>query len=191
MKKRKATATAMALSMLMLAGLAGCSQNEFTERGPEPKAPVNPPPAQRVEKGEGMAGGMTEPPPPPEPQAVRYTGSVILPAALAPKVKPGMVLFLIASTPAGAPAGPSGQAKAMPLAARRFADLDTTSFPLSFELDQADSMSGQPLPPAAEIRVRLDSDGDLATLRAGDLVAGPVSVQAGKPAVMALKEHTP
>lgn len=178
---------AMALALLVLAGLAACSQNEYTESGPASTAPKNPPPAQRVEKGEGMSGGMTEPPPPPEPQAVRYAGSVTLPTTLIPKVKPGMVLFIIAN----APAGSTGDAKPVPLAAKRLTDLTPSSFPLPFDLGEAESMSGQPLPPTAEIRVRLDSDGDLATLLAGDLVAGPVPVQAGKPAVLALKEHTP
>ena len=57
MEKIITTTGAMALALLMVAGLAACSQNEYTESGPAPKAPKNPPPAQRVEKGEEWPEG--------------------------------------------------------------------------------------------------------------------------------------
>lgn len=177
-KKAKMTA-ALALVALLLMGLAACCQNEFSEPGTAPPAPKDPPPAQRVERGVETA----QAPPQPEPGQGHFTGSIALPAALAPKMKPGMVLFVIALDP--------GAAKPTPLAARRVADLHPGAFPFAFELGAEDSMVGQPLPAAAEIVVRLDSDGDLKTSVAGDLVAGPISAQAGKRAELTLQEPAP
>ena len=47
-----------------------------------------------------------------------------------------------------------------PLAARRLA---ASSFPLAFEIGQADSMTGAQIPDAVLVEIRLDTDGDLAT----------------------------
>ena len=177
--KRRTTATAvMGLTVVVLVGLAGCSQNEYTEPGPAPQAPRNPAPAQRVEKsqpGEPAVSGTAS-----YPADSTYAGSVSLSPSLRNGVKPGMVLYVIAR--------PGGGRDATPLAAKRFDVSGPGTFPFHFELGLADSMSGNPLPSSAELLAKLDGDGDLATRQPGDLVADPVPVQFGKPVELKLRE---
>jgi cytochrome c-type biogenesis protein CcmH len=61
----------------------------------------------------------------------------------------GGVIFLMVRAP--------GEEAGMPLAVER---LTPTSFPLRFEIGEANSMTGQPLPDEVEVEARLDSDGN-------------------------------
>ena len=83
-------------------------------------------------------------------------------------VPPGSVVFVTARQ-AGSAAGP-------PIAAKRLAP---ASFPLSFELSDADSMAGKPLPKHLSIEARVDRDGDAATRDPADPVARQDDVPAG------------
>jgi len=80
----------------------------------------------------------------------KVEGVLELDPALGPL--PGGVLFLMLRE-AGFGAGP-------PLAAKRIA---SPSFPMRFEIGEADSMTGDPLPAQLLVEARLDSDGDPTT----------------------------
>jgi hypothetical protein len=54
------------------------------------------------------------------------------------------------------------------------------TFPASFELSEADSMMGQPLPDRLSIEARLDSDGDPTTRPPTDPKARLDKVQVGR-----------
>ena len=73
---------------------------------------------------------------------------------------PGGVLFIIARG-AGVTSGPPAAVKRLPL----------SSFPVQIDLTSADSMMGQPLPPAMRLEARIDSDGNPLTRDPKDPVA--------------------
>lgn len=73
---------------------------------------------------------------------------------------PTGVLFVIARS-AGVTSGPPAAVKRLPLSA----------FPLEVDLTSADSMMGQPLPPAMRLEARIDSDGNPLTKDPKDPVA--------------------
>src|SRR5262249_29189695 len=79
----------------------------------------------------------------------KVSGTVELDPSLAGQISPGTIVF-ITLRESGFGAGP-------PLAAKR---LVARSFPIPFEIGSADSMRGDPIPDAALIEARADSDGD-------------------------------
>jgi cytochrome c-type biogenesis protein CcmH len=79
----------------------------------------------------------------------RVAGTVELDPALQGQLPAGGVLFVFARA-TGVSGGP-------PAAAKR---LVPSGFPLRFELTDADSMMGQPLPGTLRLEARLDTDGD-------------------------------
>jgi tetratricopeptide (TPR) repeat protein len=98
-------------------------------------------------------------------------------AAVVARIRPGSVIFLTVR-PAGVSAGP-------PAAVKR---LQSSSFPLQFEVGAGDSMMGQPLPESMRIDVRADSDGDPLTRPPSDPAGYVDGVALGKTGVrIALK----
>lgn len=87
---------------------------------------------------------------------------------------PNGVLFVIARDPAGGP----------PAAVKRIA---VTSFPITVDISQADSMLGQPLPDLFRLEARLDSDGDPLTKPASDPSAALDNVAPGAVITLSLK----
>jgi cytochrome c-type biogenesis protein CcmH len=118
--------------------------------------------------GEPPATTAAEPPASNDPRAVRGT----LTLAGGTNVPPGAAVFLIVR-PAGAKGGP-------PVAVSR---LEARSFPLTFQLSQANSMMGQPLPDPMLIEARVDLDGNPMTRDAGAPSGAIDGVAAGSPAV--------
>lgn len=104
-------------------------------------------------------------------QAIRITLEIDAKA----KGKPG-VIFVIAR--------PAGAASGHPLAVKR---IDPHSLPTTFDLGDADSMMGEPLPAKVRVEARLDSDGDVITRTAGDPYAMQDGVAAGSAITLALK----
>jgi tetratricopeptide (TPR) repeat protein len=92
--------------------------------------------------------------------------------AVASRIRPGTVIFLTVR-PAGVSSGP-------PAAVKR---LESSGFPLQFEVGSGDSMMGQPLPDSMRIDVRADSDGDPMTRPATDPAGFADGVAAGKTGV--------
>jgi tetratricopeptide (TPR) repeat protein len=82
----------------------------------------------------------------------RVSGTVDLDPALRSQVAAQGVLFVFVRE-AGFGAGP-------PIAAKR---LPVSSFPVAFEIGEADAMMGQPFPDALLVEARLDADGDPVT----------------------------
>ncbi|MGK2857072.1 MAG: tetratricopeptide repeat protein [Thermoanaerobaculia bacterium] len=117
-----------------------------------------------------MAGGGTQPASTPaarpsaDPRAVRGT----LTLAAGGNVPRGAAVFLIVR-----PAGSKGGA---PVAVAR---VDASSFPLEFEVSQANSMMGQPLPESMLIEARVDLDGNPMTRDAGAPSGAADAVAAG------------
>jgi len=98
----------------------------------------------------------------------RVSGTVDIDPSLRSRIAPGAVLFVFARA-AGASAGP-------PVAVKRLAP----TFPAAFELSEADSMMGQPLPDSLLIEARLDSDGDPTTRPPSDPKARADRVKTGR-----------
>ena len=98
----------------------------------------------------------------------RVSGTIEIDPALAQAVDARAVLFVFARS-AGAADGPPVAAKRLPAV-----------FPAAFELGEADTMLGQPLPDALLVEARLDSDGDPTTRAAGDPRARLDQVEAGR-----------
>jgi cytochrome c-type biogenesis protein CcmH len=84
------------------------------------------------------------------------------------KLPPGGVLFVFARA-AGASEGPPVAVKRLP-----------ARFPAAFELSEADSMMGQPLPDRLLIEARLDEDGDPTTRSPTDPKARLDRVKVGR-----------
>jgi hypothetical protein len=80
------------------------------------------------------------------------SGIVDIDPSLRGKLPPTGVLFVFARAAGATSEGP-------PIAVKRL----PASFPAAFELSQADSMMGQPLPDQLLIEARLDEDGDPTT----------------------------
>ncbi len=93
---------------------------------------------------------------------------------LATAAPSGGVLFVIARNPSGGP----------PAAVKR---VDVTSFPITIDLSQADSMLGQPLPDLFRLEARLDSDGDPLTKPPTDPSGVLENVTPGVAVTLALK----
>jgi len=89
--------------------------------------------------------------PAPRSEGPRVSGTIDLDPSLRNTLAPGAILFVFARA-AGATEGPPVAVKRLP-----------ATFPAPFELSQADSMMGQPLPDRLLIEARLDSDGDPTT----------------------------
>lgn len=119
-------------------------QAESAEEAPaggNPHAAVPPP-------GAAAAAAPATEPPAGGAGRRRITGQIELDPALEGRAAGGVV-FLMLRAP--------GEEAGMPLAVER---LTPTSFPLRFEIGEANSMTGQPLPDEVEIEARLDSDGN-------------------------------
>ena len=157
---------------------AACSQHEYSLNGPAPPAPKNAPEAHLVKRGE--SGGMNQvAEPQEEPQEAQagrvFKGTVVLPPELAKRVKPGETLFVIARSTDGSPT---------PVAAEK---LVANTFPIAFQLTDANTMTGGALPDQADILIRLDADGDLSTQGPDDLAAGPERASSGVPVTLTLQ----
>ncbi|HVS30909.1 MAG TPA: tetratricopeptide repeat protein [Thermoanaerobaculia bacterium] len=120
------------------------------------------PESPRVGPVTAVAAGSTD------PNAVRIT--------LDGAAKGPGVVFLIAR-PVGVVAGP-------PVAVKR---VIVTSFPVTVDLTQGDSMMGQPLPAKMRLEARLDSDGDAMTKSPSDPTAVVDAVSAGSAIRLTLK----
>lgn len=114
--------------------------------------------------GEGAGGA----PAPARSGGRRVAGTVDLEPSLKNAVAPGGILFVFARA-AGAAGGPPVAVKRLP-----------ATFPAAFELTEADSMMGQPLPDRLLIEARLDSDGDPTTRSPADPKARLDGVKAGR-----------
>jgi len=163
----------LSLVAVLCTGLAGCDRNiEPFVPGEVPRPPDL---AKIFPEGAGDPApldGVVELPAPPGSQqrggrgadlsagAPPIRGVVRIDDALAGRVPPDAVLFLIAR------AGPAGP----PLAVRRFT---SPSFPLDFELGPEHRMI-KTLPFAGELQLtaRLDRDGDASSRTPGDLQGG-------------------
>jgi tetratricopeptide (TPR) repeat protein len=98
----------------------------------------------------------------------RVSGTIDIEPSARSKMLPGAVLFVFARE-AGATEGP-------PVAVKRLAP----TFPVAFELSEADSMLGQPFPDSLLIEARLDSDGDPTTRPPTDPKARADGVKTGR-----------
>jgi cytochrome c-type biogenesis protein CcmH len=103
----------------------------------------------------------------------RVTGTVDLDPSLKGGVPPGAVLFVFVRE-SGFGAGP-------PIAAKRFSP---ASFPLPFEIGEADAMTGQAFPDSLLVEARLDADGDPTTRPPTDPRARLDDVKAGATGVL-------
>jgi hypothetical protein len=115
-----------------------------------PPAAVAPPAAAPGTKGQSIAGVIDIDP------------------LLGAEVPPGAIVFITVRE-AGFAAGP-------PAAVKR---LVATSFPLRFEIMQADSMTGEPIPDHVLLEARVDSDGDPMTRSPRDPKARQDDVRTG------------
>jgi len=98
----------------------------------------------------------------------RVSGTVDVDPSLRGKLPPGGVLFVFARA-AGVSGGPPAAVKRLP-----------ARFPAAFELSEADSMMGQPLPDLLLIEARLDEDGDPTTRSPSDPKARLDGVKVGR-----------
>jgi hypothetical protein len=114
--------------------------------------------------GEGVGGA----PPRARGAGRRVAGTVDIEPELKGTVVPGGILFVFARE-AGTAGGPPVVVKRLP-----------ATFPAAFELSDADSMMGQPLPDRLVIEARLDSDGDPTTRSPADPKARLEGVKTGR-----------
>jgi cytochrome c-type biogenesis protein CcmH len=98
----------------------------------------------------------------------RVAGVVDVDASLQGQISPGTVVFVTVRE-AGFGAGP-------PFAAKR---LTATAFPVSFEITDADSMRGDPLPKELLLEARVDPDGDPMTRSPQDPAARLDDIKTG------------
>ncbi|MCP3983328.1 MAG: hypothetical protein GY723_03010 [bacterium] len=113
--------------------------------------------ADRAEEGAPVMGAAPRPSPPTSSDAEPLRGTIRLAEALADRVPPGAVLFLIART---SPEGP-------PSAVKRISD---PNFPLEFALGPSDRMiQATPFAGPFQLSVRIDADGNAMTRNPGDL----------------------
>ena len=111
-------------------------------------AQMQAPPADERASAAGGASGPT-PPPASSGGGRSVSGVIDLDPAARAALRPGAIVFVMLRE-SGFGAGP-------PLAARR---LPASSFPLAFEIGQADAMAGGQVPDDVLVEARLDSDGD-------------------------------
>jgi tetratricopeptide (TPR) repeat protein len=123
-----------------------------------------------VASGSGPEAGPAEEPPLTAPArgGQRVAGTVDLDPSLKGQVAAGTVIF-VTLREAGFGAGP-------PVAAKR---LLAGSFPVPFEITDADSMRGEPLPKEVLLEARADSDGDPMTRSPQDPGARQDDVKVG------------
>ena len=98
----------------------------------------------------------------------RVAGTIDVDPSIRGKLPAGGILFVFAR-PAGGSEGP-------PIAVKRL----PARFPATFELSEADSMMGQPLPDQLLIEARLDEDGDPTTRPPTDPKARLDGVKVGR-----------
>jgi tetratricopeptide (TPR) repeat protein len=98
----------------------------------------------------------------------RVSGTVDVDPSLRSKLPSGGILFVFARA-AGVSEGPPVAVKRLP-----------ARFPAAFELSEADSMMGQPLPEKLLIEARLDEDGDPTTRPPSDPKARLDGVKLGR-----------
>jgi hypothetical protein len=98
----------------------------------------------------------------------RVAGTVDIEPSLKGTVAPGGILFIFARV-AGVAGGPPVAVKRLP-----------ATFPAAFELTDADSMMGKPLPDRLLVEARLDSDGDPTTRSPADPKARLDGVKTGR-----------
>ena len=103
--------------------------------------------ASAADAGGGASG--SAPPPASSGGGRSVSGVIDLDPAARAALRPGAIVFVMLRE-SGFGAGP-------PLAARR---LPASSFPLAFEIGQADAMAGGQVPDEVLVEARLDSDGD-------------------------------
>jgi len=155
---------------------SGCSQNQFPPSQAGPPAPAEVRVAEPLsDEGEASFEAGT----PPEGTSRVMHGEVSLPPELEDRLTPQAVLYVIARD--------SDASKNMPLAAQKH---PSPSFPLHFDLTDADSLTSEPLPASFEVILRLDADGDLGTSGPSDLTAGPVPASPGESVRLALQEES-
>lgn len=108
-------------------------------------------PGEEQASAAGAAGAANGPAPPPASSGGgrSVSGVIDLDPAARAALRPGAIVFVMLRD-SGFGAGP-------PLAARR---LPASSFPLAFEIGQADAMAGGHVPDDVLVEARLDSDGD-------------------------------
>jgi cytochrome c-type biogenesis protein CcmH len=137
---------------------AGTLEQVLTELRAEPPLPEQAaegdPHAGVARPGEGAASSSPSaaPAPPAGGASQSVAGTIDLDPALRGQVASGGVLFVMLRE-AGFGAGP-------PAAVKRIA---VSSFPVSFDIGAADSMSGEAIPAEVLIEARLDADGDPVT----------------------------
>jgi cytochrome c-type biogenesis protein CcmH len=145
--------------------LASCNRNiEPYVPGEQPRQPdlshIFPPGAEQAARLGPMAQGGGPPAPgggEASADAAPIRGSVALAPALASRVPPGAVLFVIARTAASGP----------PLAVKR---IESPHFPVEFSLGPGDRMiRALPFAGAIALSARLDGDGNAASRNPGDL----------------------
>ena len=132
-----------------------------------------PPPAQAstapaAAKANPHAGIDAPADPAPRSAGARVSGTIDLDPSLRNTLAPGAILFVFARA-AGVTDGPPVAVKRLP-----------ATFPAPFELSEADSMMGQPLPDRLLIEARLDSDGDPTTRPPTDPKARLDKVKTGR-----------
>jgi cytochrome c-type biogenesis protein CcmH len=110
-----------------------------------------PPADEQASAAASAPGGASGPAPPPASSGGgrSVSGVIDLDPAARAALRPGAIVFVMLRE-SGFGAGP-------PLAARR---LPASSFPLAFEIGQADAMAGGQVPDDVLVEARLDSDGD-------------------------------
>lgn len=115
----------------------------------------------------GSAGGTASTGAPAGTPGRTLRGVIDIDPALRGQVPAGSVVFVMVRA-AGVAAGPPALAKR----------LDASQFPIRFEINAADSMTGEPLPDPLRLDARLDADGNAMTREPGD----PHAFQDGVPA---------
>jgi hypothetical protein len=118
----------------------------------------------------GNTGANPHAPGPSDPRPTSGTtvgGQLELDASLEGTLPAGAVVF-VTIRDAGSSGGPPVAAKRLP-----------ASFPCAFEIGQADSMQGGPIPERLAVEARVDADGDASTREPSDPIARLDGVRAG------------
>ncbi len=121
----------------------------------DPHAGIAPPPGVDAARSTSMSAPLSAA----GHEGTGVHGTIDLDPALAGRLQGGILFVML--RPEGFGAGP-------PLAAKR---IPVSSFPVTFDVGPADSMTGETLPDAVLLQARLDSDGDPTTRDRADPVA--------------------